>query len=246
MPRTTIPYRPGRSPFPLPAWLQRAIGEGSPMDLLQPLGAVVRLQPERLEQFLWSGAARRLLGRFPLLQPLVEPSAVGSSDIARAASGVRGWPWRAADEPPPTPAWLARARAQQLYRATQEALHQLGADPGDVLELYRGGPLPTTPYILTPTTVTPGIAEQFAQRWGSQPPVAGTEGSGPYLGIYHVPREAVRALVGLLRRGDPVTEGELLVPSGILQRTAQRSGPVPMIHRRALTIGIPRWARTIR
>ena len=97
---------------------------------------------------------------------------------------------------------------------SQRTLDELRVPKGESVELFRAGPIPEARQLLTPTHIDPS----FPEFWNKKP-----------FGTYEIPRERIRALVGLLRRGDDLTEGELLVPAHDMVRGAklpiQRTNP---------------------
>ena len=248
----------GALPAPIKALTDFMFPQDDPMGGLSPaklgpaVAGTVRIPFDKLQEALEGGLGWDLLkkGQSRLLKSAYDPRGVGSSEAARIASGMRpshssamggniprDYQVGGLDALPygrmPDPVSRADARLAQreLYKVSQRALDELGVPADETVELFRTGPVPKTPYALTPTHVS----DEEIRYWGKYPV------SVPY----QVPRKDIRALVGLLHRGDDLTAGEILVPSHSLLPIAKNKG-VPRIdpdmfqHAQSR---IPSWAK---
>mgnify|MGYP001605979972 CR=1 FL=1 len=188
---------------------------------LTPAAAAVRIPLSRLQNLFKSGFADDMIqgAKSPALREMYDPDEIMSDEIARLASGMRSAEGAylstgTAPKPvipgldlmPPRSKADSRLASQELYNISQRALDELRVPKGESVEVFRSGPIPQAGHILTPTHIEPDMA----QFWNKTP-----------FGAYNVPREQIRALVGLLRRGDEITAGELLIPSHSLAKGAK-------------------------
>ena len=184
----------------------------------QIMGTAAGVKIPNLGQELSSGLAHELMRRMKsiVLKSLYGPEDITSTAAASALSGLRGPTafkpgiprvWTMGDYKP----WELHQARDEFYNLSQKALDELGV-PGDALiDLYRTGQLPKSKYLLTPTHVDP--QEALYWRHGQEGVPRGVQ--------FEVPRTDIAGLVGLLRRGDNLTAGEVLVPSGVLQRATK-------------------------
>jgi hypothetical protein len=129
---------------------------------------------------------------------------------------------RAATNPPPPvaraepsiPRSERRVAQEEMYRITQELLEKAGIGADQTVTLHRGGRLSPSRSQLTPTTVDPRAAENWAAMHQQ-----------PDFVSYEVPRKQVRALAGILGRGDDLTLSEMLIPSHVLKKSAVAGTP---------------------
>ena len=202
------------------------VSQAAPTPLTPAVGAV-RIPLDRLSNLLKSGFAEDMIDRVAksrILKNAYAPRNVGSPEVARIASGMRperhrtvGWQSKFHDSSIDEPQFSgipygstkadARLASQELYDLSQRTLDELRVPKDETVELFRSGTLPKSKHLLTPTHVD---VDQ-ASNWKSfdQP-----------FNKYEVPRKDIRALVGLLQRGDDLTTGEILVPSHTLAETA--------------------------
>lgn len=200
--------------------LKEVFGGGDISDMA-PVAGTVRIPLNQLQNLLRSGFAEEMISKAksPILREANMPGGIGSHDIARIASGMRPETGVGLKAKPTIPSldidtFLgnvpsksdSRLAAQELYNMTQRTLDELRVPKGESVELFRGGPIPKTNQLLTPTHIDP----DFATSWGKKP-----------FGKYDIPRDKIRALVGLLHRGDDLTEGELLIPALDMVKGAQ-------------------------
>lgn len=213
-------------PKPIQSLADLMLPMDDPMGNLSPTPLTV-LPLAKLQHSLSDlGADLISKAKSPILRMMYRPMDVGSSDIARVASGLRpsGYgkgglglavPFEHKDAnideflrqhlygnrvPARSEARLA---SEELYNISQRVLEDVGLKPGESLDVFRSGTVPKQPHALTPTHVERDVVD----GWGGRP----TE-------QFRIPKERVRALPGLLHRGDNVTQGEALVPSLTLQQ----------------------------
>jgi hypothetical protein len=185
-----------------------------PIDVLA--GAASIPMSKMLRLFKAGGAAEQLLARTPsrILQLEGHPDLAelrsGSRNVAQVASG------QAAYDEDPIVDWSRQAVSprhdrilarNELYRITQQLLDRLGISANESVRAYRGGPLYRPGYRLTPTSADEKIAEDYATH------VRRPNAFGLQLSPYEVPRQSIRALAGILARGDDITLSEMLIPS---------------------------------
>lgn len=134
---------------------------------------------------------------------------VGSPGVARIASGQTfsgGKPGLELGKSG-IPRHEIRLAQEELYRISQALLDEMGIPAHESVDLFRGGPIRLPDYFLNPTSVDRETAERFIPH-DRFDPVA-----------YEVPRKSIRALPGILARGDDVTLSEMLVPAADLKRS---------------------------
>ena len=115
-----------------------------------------------------------------------------------------------------------RVAQDELYRISQRVLDELGIPAHETVTAFRGGPLYSPDFRLTPTSVNRRTAAGYVNNQGAwEKPIFDKMYGGPGvdLGEYEVPRTSVRALPGILSRGDDATISEMLIPSGVLRRS---------------------------
>ena len=191
---------------------------------MTPAAAAVRIPFNQLQNLLRSGFAEDMISKAksPTLRGMYDPDMAGSPDIARIASGIRsGSSARMAGHTPKpvipgldlqeaTSKADSRLAAQELYNISQRALDELRVPKNESIEVFRRGYVPSSKELLTPTHVDDDLIQSW-RAWDDR----------TQLNKYNVPREQIRAIVGLLRRGDDLTEGELLIPAHNLIKNAQ-------------------------
>lgn len=223
-------------------------GDEPDISQLGPAAPLTTIPMWKLSNALKSGMADELLEtvKSPVLKRLVRPNEETSSEVASALSGLRPASSLTRYVPPrfqssyadrlvrQEPASAFRQASEEMYRITQKALERLGISPGEEVDLWRKGPVPKTPYLLTPTHIDPEYAGAWRGHRGSQ------------FNKFSVPREHIRALVGLLKRGDDLTLGEALVPARKLAEAAELEAPIIaepefLQWNRAPYVRTPRW-----
>lgn len=196
------------------------IGANDPNSIM---GTAAGVKIPQLGQELSSGLAKELMKRAksPILRDSHLSNEVGSGDVASLLSGVRpntrittDVPWapislQARDVLKP---WELKAAREEFYDLSQKALDKLGVKSDDAVDLYRTGFVPKSKYLLTPTHVDP----MQTDYWGIH-----KAARGPQSVKFEVPRTDISGLLGLLRRGDELTAGEVLVPAGVLRSVTQ-------------------------
>ena len=217
----------------------------------QIMGTAAGVKIPQLGQELSSGLAKELMkrARSPILRDSHLPNEVGSGDVASLLSGVRpntritvGVPWapmslQAQDVLKP---WELKAAREEFYEMSQKALEKIGVKPDEAVDLYRTGFVPQSKYLLTPTHVDSTMTDYWGRHKVDR---------GPQSVKYEVPRTDISGLLGLLRRGDDLTAGEVLVPAGVLRRVTKMlpenvQNPVSIVGSiEDILKRIPAWAK---
>lgn len=195
----------------------------------------------KLSNLLKSGFARDKISKAksPILKQIYRPDTSGSSELASRLMGYQPRRSPKGLEPPIRMAErenLRQAR-EELYGISQQALRELGIQPEEAINLYRQGPIAKSKWALQPTHVDPDIIESWDPMHRFHQ--------------FEVPSKNVEALAGLLRQGDDLTLGEMLVPTKSLLAGRVPNTPVGSrvdpyeitdVARRI----IPSWAKRIR
>lgn len=127
------------------------------------------------------------------------------------------------------PGWEKVVAQKELYRITQQMLDDLGIPAGESVIAHRGGPLYTPGYRLTPTSVDRGISKGFARSFDADEYRKTRKMHLTDLESYEVPRTSIRALAGILSRGDDTSLSEMLIPSATLAKGKVGDAIIPTL-----------------
>lgn len=171
-----------------------------------------------IREYGWMGGGMSL-GRPELAERLVSnpigaiQETVGSPGVARIASGqtfAGGKPGIELGQSG-IPRHEIRLAQDELYRITQALLDEMGIPANETVTSFRGGPIRNpVEHFLNPVSTQEHIAEQFTRQAPTK---------------FEIPRSDIRALPGILARGDDVTLSEMLVPASTLKRNIVAGNP---------------------
>lgn len=180
-----------------------------------PIGKLVKILTEGRASNLLGESSSSILRRWPAIlerEGSDIESISGSMAPARVASGQHPFVNRSQEFSRPE----LRQAQDEYYRITQQLLDELGVSENEALEVFRGGPISMDKWFLNPTSVDPEIASTFARY--NPHDVSKT------VRTFNPSRTSIRALPGVLARGDEITMSEMLVPSSSLRKTFQGPG----------------------